>query len=696
MKFLSEASLWKPNFTTRSTWLEHAPFAFWLIENHRPDGLVELGSGDCFSYFSFCQAIGRCDLETKAFAVNSWSSESLNSHAFLQLEAHHKRYKSFSALVDTSYDQAILQFQDGSVDLLNVCGASACSELKTNFESWRAKLSKKALLLIHGFNSRTDGVMAKQLWSELCVHYPSFQFTHGNGLGILKIGSGIAPAIDELFSLSAAQAREVRATYTRLGRVLSHDQDTVQRIDDYERRLAEFTLKLQHAEEVNRCNVAAFKREQQGAERQFYDYERQLEEISLKAEVTYRELRRAHKHPLRNWQRYMRWRTSKWLQRLRPVVSEKFVERMRRRQRKNEPGALTFIGGTPASGKTPANAPKDRRHRWKRRTSRLILKVPFLPAKVRKRVERRLEKHSKKPAHLWTSHAKFQPPVRETQDKILGAALSIDQKYKVVLGLVTFNNDEFTLSRLVRSAEVCSARVGENIDLELMVIDNGAPSVLPTSSLPIRRLTSMGNVGFASAQNRLLKAAFAEGAELYIAVNPDGIFHPDCVKHLLQMSIASEHQSVIEALQFPAEHPKVYDLNTFDAEWVTGACLLIPKKVYDAVGGFDDEFFLYCEDVDFSWRVRVAGFTVKTNPRALFFHDITRGRPNPVVYQEMLKSGVKLAKKWRAPDFEQSLISEMKERDVQIPPANVAAIQGDVSFCDFSRRFHFSEVRWES
>jgi cephalosporin hydroxylase len=77
MDFLSKSSFWKPEYMVASAWHEHAPFAFWLIEMHRPRTFVELGTHHGFSYCCFCQAIDRLGLETKAFAIDTWSGMSM-------------------------------------------------------------------------------------------------------------------------------------------------------------------------------------------------------------------------------------------------------------------------------------------------------------------------------------------------------------------------------------------------------------------------------------------------------------------------------------------------------------------------------------------------------------------------------------------------------------------------------------------
>jgi GT2 family glycosyltransferase len=59
-----------------------------------------------------------------------------------------------------------------------------------------------------------------------------------------------------------------------------------------------------------------------------------------------------------------------------------------------------------------------------------------------------------------------------------------------------------------------------------------------------------------------------------------------------------------------------------DVDWVSGACLLHPRKLLSSIGGLDDQFFMYCEDVDFCLRVRQAGFAVQYHPGARVRHYI--------------------------------------------------------------------------
>ncbi len=57
-----------------------------------------------------------------------------------------------------------------------------------------------------------------------------------------------------------------------------------------------------------------------------------------------------------------------------------------------------------------------------------------------------------------------------------------------------------------------------------------------------------------------------------------------------------------------------------DAGWLSGACLLVRKSAFDSLGGFDDGFFMYFEDVDLGFRLGKAGFRNVYEPAASVTH----------------------------------------------------------------------------
>ena len=226
--FISEASLWLPARTVDSAWTEHAPFAFWLMQHHRPRILVELGTHSGFSFLVFCQAIERLALPARAYAVDTWKGD---EHAALYgeevLDALRKyqteRYSAFSQLVRSTFDDALARFEDRSVDLLHIDGRHFFEDVRHDFDCWMPKLSDRAVVLFHDTSERQRGFGVFRLWADIVQRYPHFEFVHGYGLGVLGVGTKLPPEVRALFDASDfdRQAEKVRDLYARLGGYLT-------------------------------------------------------------------------------------------------------------------------------------------------------------------------------------------------------------------------------------------------------------------------------------------------------------------------------------------------------------------------------------------------------------------------------------------------------------------------------------------
>ncbi len=227
--------------TPFSAWHEHLPFAMLLIDLARPRTLVELGTHAGDSYCGFCQAVAALQLDTQCFAVDSWTgdahSTSYGPEILADLRAHHDpRYGRFSRLIQATFDQARERFADRGVDLLHIDGCHTYDAVSHDFHSWLPKMSARGIVLFHDIAVIGFGFGVKTFWDEIKQRYPGFEFHHGNGLGMLAVGSEQPPAIQEVVGASPGDADTICNLFAALGQRFSlrvevgRKSDTIEKV----------------------------------------------------------------------------------------------------------------------------------------------------------------------------------------------------------------------------------------------------------------------------------------------------------------------------------------------------------------------------------------------------------------------------------------------------------------------------------
>jgi GT2 family glycosyltransferase len=197
--------------------------------------------------------------------------------------------------------------------------------------------------------------------------------------------------------------------------------------------------------------------------------------------------------------------------------------------------------------------------------------------------------------------------------------------------------------------------------VETAVVDNGSSDgsrEMVAGEFPWVRLEdNPGNPGYASACNRGIRAT----TQPYVFIfNSDVEFLEDGIGAVLDhldanpdigalgpLVLNSDRSVQMSCRRFPSmfenlvhgflgdiwpdnPYTRSYQMKGLcrdeptDVDWVSGAAMLLRREAADRVGGFDESYFMYVEDVDICWRMREAGYRVVYNPALRLVHHIGR------------------------------------------------------------------------
>jgi GT2 family glycosyltransferase len=106
--------------------------------------------------------------------------------------------------------------------------------------------------------------------------------------------------------------------------------------------------------------------------------------------------------------------------------------------------------------------------------------------------------------------------------------------------------------------------------------------------------------------------------------------------------VAPEASWADELIRDPAAYERARS-----ADWVSGACMLLRRTELEALGGFDEGYFLYCEDIDLCKRVRDLGLEIRFEPSATVVHEGGASMPRAALYPVLAASRLRYARRHR-------------------------------------------------
>ncbi|MBM3155218.1 MAG: glycosyltransferase family 2 protein [Chloroflexi bacterium] len=233
----------------------------------------------------------------------------------------------------------------------------------------------------------------------------------------------------------------------------------------------------------------------------------------------------------------------------------------------------------------------------------------------------------------------------------------------------------YNVANFLRGCLASIYRSAPQISFEVLVVDNastdGSAQMVREEFPQAIFLANESNYGFARANNQALRMskgryclllnpdtllnlssldemvefmdhrpdAGASGCQL---ISPDGAIQASCRMFPTMLAVLLRGTPLHKVYNKPVARYLMADWDHSDArevDWVLGACLLLRREALEDVGLLDEGFFLYYEDIDLCYRLKVRGWKVYYNPQIQVVHYYQRasaqGIPNRLTLEHI-------------------------------------------------------------
>jgi GT2 family glycosyltransferase len=188
---------------------------------------------------------------------------------------------------------------------------------------------------------------------------------------------------------------------------------------------------------------------------------------------------------------------------------------------------------------------------------------------------------------------------------------------------IVYYQDQESLLNLLASLEQQSLKPGQ-----VFITDNNSDQSLSLRnySFPVQITKLAENKGFAAGANTALKNAISNNFNNVMLLSQDVILDSSSAMKMITELVSSN--GIVFPTMYNRNTNSVFSkggsVNKFsgsiklstsrtpkNSEWADGSCLVFTKQVFNSVDGFYEKFFMYFEDVDYCYRAKSKGFTLK-------------------------------------------------------------------------------------
>ena len=200
-------------------------------------------------------------------------------------------------------------------------------------------------------------------------------------------------------------------------------------------------------------------------------------------------------------------------------------------------------------------------------------------------------------------------------------------------------------------------------NFEVVVIDNGSTDgsvEFVRENYPVAQVVENGqNLGYARGFNAGLEYGYAHGADYFLIMNNDAVIDPGALSALVETAQSQPRAGFVSGKVYWYDRPRVLqtvgkvegpdrlsgidlgvdeeDNGQYDAvqerAFLDDIFTLVPRQLYEETGGYDPQFFLQCEELDWQLRARKSGWKLYYTPDAKLWHYGSRsmgGQGSPI------------------------------------------------------------------
>lgn len=218
----------------------------------------------------------------------------------------------------------------------------------------------------------------------------------------------------------------------------------------------------------------------------------------------------------------------------------------------------------------------------------------------------------------------------------------MDKRTAIIL--LNWNSYEHTANCIASLQQVTPA------NFDVIVVDNGSEdgsgTLLQQNFAHIKYIQAPTNLGFAGGNNKGFEYAIAHGYAYALMLNNDTFVEPNFLELLTNYMDAHANVGAIQPkIFFNNNRQKIWNGGSYflswlgwtysknymrtagpaqnnfaEVDWITGCALLVRTSIVQQIGALNDHFFIYYEDVDFSFRIRQAGYKLIFHPQSIIYH----------------------------------------------------------------------------